>query len=72
MSENIDPFDLNMDGKVDMRDHILYEEFYGDDDEEDIPRREGRWTKKDSEILSEIIGGIIGFILVIWIAVTFF
>ena len=36
------------------------------------PRREVRWTNKDSETLGGIIGGIIGIILFIWIAVTFF
>ena len=71
MSKKSNPFDLNMDGKVDMRDHMLYDVFYGDDDEKDTPRREVRWTNKDSEILSKIIGGIIGVILVIWIVVTF-
>ena len=44
----------------------------GDDDEKDTPRREVRWTNKDSETLGGIIGGIIGIILFIWIAVTFF
>ena len=27
------PFDLSMDGKVDIWDHILYDIFYGDDDD---------------------------------------
>ena len=70
-SKNSNPFDLNMDGKVDLRDHMLYDVFYGDD-EKDTPHREVRWTNRDSEILGEIIGGIIGSILVIWIVVTLF
>ena len=71
MSKNYDPFDLNMDGKVDLQDHMLYDLFYGDDDEKNAPRREVRWTNEDSETLSGIIGGIIGIILFCWIVVTF-
>ena len=71
MSKNYDPFDLNMDGKVDLQDHMLYDLFYGDEDENNTPRREVRWTNEDSETLAGIIGGIIGIILFCWIVVTF-
>lgn len=71
MSKKYDPFDLNMDGKVDLQDHMLYDLFYGDDDEKDTLRREVRWTSEDSETLSGIIGGIIGIILFCWVVVTF-
>jgi len=71
MSKKYDPFDLNMDGKVDLQDHMLYDLFYGDDDEKNTPHREVRWTSKDSETLAGIIGGIIGIILFCWFVVTF-
>ena len=71
MNKKYDPFDLNMDGKVDLQDHMLYDLFYGDDDEKNAPRREVRWTNEDSETLSGIIGGIIGIILFCWFVVTF-
>ena len=67
MSKKYDPFDLNMDGKVDLQDHMLYDLFYGDDDEKDTLRREVRWTSEDSETQS----GIIGIILFCWVVVTF-
>lgn len=71
MSKKYDPFDLNMDGKVDLQDHMLYDIFFGDDDEKNTSRREVRWTSEDSETLAGIIGGIICIILFCWIVVTF-
>ena len=71
MNKKYDPFDLNMDGKVDLQDHMLYDLFYGDEDEKKTPRREVRWTNEDSDTLCRIIGGIVGFILFCWLAVTF-
>ena len=71
MSKKYDPFDLNMDGKVDLQDHMLYDIFYGEDDKKNTPHREVRWTSEDSETLAGIIGGIIGIILFCWFVVTF-
>ena len=63
-------FDLNHDGKVDIRDHMLYDIYFGDDDEKETPHREVHWTSKDTETLGGIIGGIIGIILGCWFMVT--
>ena len=63
-------FDLNHDGKVDIRDHMLYDIYFGDDDEKETPHREVHWTSKDTETLGGIIGGIIGIILGCWFIVT--
>ena len=71
MSKGHNLFDLNHDGKVDIRDHMLYDIYFGDDDEKETPHREVHWTNKDTDTLSSIIGGIIGVVLVCWFIVTF-
>ena len=49
MGEMFDPFDLNMDGKVDGLDFMLFDIIFGDDDEKNTPRKEDHWTDSDNE-----------------------
>ncbi len=56
------PFDMNGNGKSDPEDHMLYDLFYEDNDND---HKQVRWSRRDTEILAEIIIGIILTVLLI-------
>ncbi|MCR5810513.1 MAG: hypothetical protein K6G34_03775 [Lachnospiraceae bacterium] len=49
MGKIVDPFDLNMDGKVDGQDFMLFDIFFGDDEEKDPSREEEHQTDDEDE-----------------------
>ena len=49
MGKSLYPFDLNMDGKVDGLDFMLFDVFFGDDDEKSTSREEGLQTEDEDE-----------------------
>lgn len=69
MGKGFNPFDLNRDGKVDWQDAYLYDTLFEDEDD-NKPRRNVRWTSKDTETLSSCLGAILGGIIVIWFALN--
>ena len=49
MDKPFDPFDLNMDGKVDGLDFMLFDIFFGDNDEKNTSQEEELDTDDEGE-----------------------
>ena len=69
MGKGSDPFDLNRDGKVDWHDAYLHDTLFEEDDNK--PRRNVRWTSKDTETASGCFGTILAVIIIFWFAAKF-
>ncbi len=70
MGKKHDMFDWNWDGKVDWKDAVFFNEVV-DDDENDSPPKNVRWTSKDTEIAGNCLGTVIGFLLFMWVIAQF-
>ena len=70
MGKEFNPFDLNRDGKVDWQDAYLYDTLF-EDDNDNKPRRNVRWTSKDTETASGCLGTILGGNIILWIMSKF-